>query len=34
MFNFDPSITGKLAAALTVSAPHVGLYDLLRLFVP
>jgi hypothetical protein len=34
MFNVNQSIAGKLAAVLTVSALHVGLYDLLRVFVP
>jgi hypothetical protein len=34
MFILDPSITGKLAVALTVTALHVALYDLLRVFVP
>jgi len=34
MFIRYPSIVGKLAAALTVSALHVGFYDLLRVFVP
>jgi hypothetical protein len=34
MFIVNPSIAGKLAAALTVSALHLGLYDLLRIFVP
>jgi hypothetical protein len=34
MFIVNPSIVGKLAAALTVCALHVGLYDVLRVFVP
>lgn len=34
MFIVNPSIAAKLATALTVSALHVGLYDLLRVFVP
>lgn len=34
MLIHNPAITGKLAAALTVAALHVGLYALLRVFVP
>jgi hypothetical protein len=34
MFIVNSSIARKLAAALTVSTLHLGLYDLLRVFVP
>jgi len=34
MFTHNPAIAEKLTVALTVCALHVGLYDLLRVFLP